>query len=143
MAIACVYYKENSPLGSDQMIPGGGGFPSANFFFLSSPETNFCFLSGKGTSKIFSSHLIPFFCQFCEQTFYFLQFAEETVFSSLFAEPSFFKNPHSPSTYHLVGPLHVSECSMHITTNPYKDLLYTVLTKNTIFIPYIWYRPVV
>ena len=49
------------------------------------------FISGKGTNKFVlpHRHITPFFCLFCEQTFYFLQFAEQTIFYHSLLNKSF------------------------------------------------------
>ena len=69
--------------------------PAHTFFFAPNQKQTFFFLSGKGTSKVAPLHIISFFCQFCEQTFYFLPFAEQTIFLLLFATQFFF-NPIAP-----------------------------------------------
>ena len=72
---------------------GGGGVvfvpvAAQTFFFFpaNQKQTNF---SCQAKEQFFP-YVAPFFCQFCEQTFYFFQFAEQSIFASLFAEQSFF-----------------------------------------------------
>ena len=77
------------PLGARQMIRERGGgtmdfSPVQTFSWLLT--RNQLLFSLRQRNKQIPSQITPFYCEFCEQTFYFLQFAEQTIRSSLFDE---------------------------------------------------------
>ena len=110
-------------LGVDKMICGGGlwFFPLCKLFF-SLLTRNKPFLPLRQRNKqIFFPHITPFFCQFCEQTFYFLHFAEQTIFSSLLQTIFFFfkKTPHSPPPCIIWSAPWSSKCRSCVLSYPW------------------------
>ena len=69
------------------MIHGGlWCFSLYKLFFFSLNQKQTFFPLRQRNKHCFPTLITPFFCPFCEQTFYCWQFAEQTTFSSLFAE---------------------------------------------------------